>query len=91
MEEKRPLRRQPEDHNFARSHGRRLPVGHTGGDQGVVFLPPRIPNPLKTNWQRHVLASSGYLELGMFDSAAVVLEESAPEDKNRNGGARRTR
>jgi lipopolysaccharide biosynthesis regulator YciM len=39
---------------------------------------------LKTDWQRHVLASSGYLELGMFDDAALVLEEIAPEDKNRN-------
>jgi lipopolysaccharide biosynthesis regulator YciM len=39
---------------------------------------------LKTDWQRHVLASSGYLELGMFDTAALVLEEIAPEDKNRN-------
>jgi lipopolysaccharide biosynthesis regulator YciM len=38
---------------------------------------------LKTDWQRHVLASSGYLELGMFDDAAMVLEEIAPEDKNR--------
>jgi lipopolysaccharide biosynthesis regulator YciM len=38
---------------------------------------------LKSDWQRHVLASSGYLELGMFDSAAQVLEEIAPEDKNR--------
>jgi lipopolysaccharide biosynthesis regulator YciM len=35
---------------------------------------------LKTDW----LASSGYLELGMFDDAALVLEEIAPEDKNRN-------
>jgi Flp pilus assembly protein TadD len=26
----------------------------------------------------------GYLELGMFDDAAMVLEEIAPEDKNRN-------
>ena len=34
--------------------------------------------------QRHVLASSGYLELGMFDDAALVLEEIAPEDKTRN-------
>ena len=33
---------------------------------------------------RHVLASSGYVELGMFDDAAMVLEEIAPEDKNRN-------
>ena len=39
---------------------------------------------MKTDWQRHVLASSGYLELGMFDDAALVLEEIAPEDKNRN-------
>jgi Flp pilus assembly protein TadD len=38
---------------------------------------------LKTDWQRHVLASSGYLELGMFDDAAIVLEEIAPEDKTR--------
>ena len=38
---------------------------------------------MKTDWQRHVLASSGYLELGMFDAAALVLEEIAPEDKNR--------
>jgi Flp pilus assembly protein TadD len=39
---------------------------------------------VKTDWQRHVLASSGYLELGMFDDAALVLEEIAPEDKTRN-------
>jgi hypothetical protein len=39
---------------------------------------------LKTDWQRHVVASSGYLELGMFDDAAMVLEEIAPEDKTRN-------
>jgi Flp pilus assembly protein TadD len=38
---------------------------------------------MKSDWQRHVLASSGYRELGMFDSAAQVLEEIAPEDKNR--------
>jgi Flp pilus assembly protein TadD len=38
---------------------------------------------LKADWQRHVLASSGYLELGMFDAAALVLEEIAPEDENR--------
>jgi len=52
--------------------------------KAVLFLPPRVSNPLKTDWQRHVLASSGYLELGMFDAAALVLEEIAPEDKNRN-------
>ena len=39
---------------------------------------------MRTEWQRHVLASSGYLELGMFDAAALVLEEIAPEDKTRN-------
>jgi hypothetical protein len=39
---------------------------------------------LKSDWQRHVLASSGYLELGMFDDAAMVLEEMAPEDTTRN-------
>ena len=31
-----------------------------------------------------MLACSGYVELGMFDAAALVLEEIAPEDKNRN-------
>ena len=41
-------------------------------------------NPWRSDWQRHVLASSGYLELGMFDAAALVLEEIAPEDKTRN-------
>jgi hypothetical protein len=39
---------------------------------------------LKSDWQRHVLASSDYLELGMFDPAALALEDIAPEDKNRN-------
>ena len=28
---------------------------------------------MKTDWQRRVLASSGYLELGMFAEAAQVL------------------
>ena len=41
-------------------------------------------NPLKPDWQRHVLPSSRYLALGMFDEAALVLEEIAPEDKSRN-------
>ena len=41
------------------------------------------PDPLRTDWQRHVLASSGYLELGMFDDAALALEEIEPEDKTR--------
>jgi hypothetical protein len=38
---------------------------------------------LKTDWQRHVIASSGYLKLGMFDDAALALEEIEPEDKTR--------
>jgi Flp pilus assembly protein TadD len=38
---------------------------------------------LKADWQRHVLASSGYLELGMLDDAALALEEIEPKDKTR--------
>ena len=34
--------------------------------------------------QRHVLASTGYVELGMLDATALVLEEIEPQDKNRN-------
>ena len=47
-------------------------------------MPEPFSDPLKADWQRHVLASSGYLELGMPDDAALVPEEIAPEDKNRN-------
>jgi tetratricopeptide (TPR) repeat protein len=68
----------------ARSTLARLPAGSLGSHEGALFLPPRGSNPLKSDWQRHVLASSGYLELGMFDDAATVLEEIAPEDKTRN-------
>jgi hypothetical protein len=39
---------------------------------------------LKTSWQKHFLASSGYRELGMLDDAANALEEIEPEDKTRN-------
>jgi Flp pilus assembly protein TadD len=39
---------------------------------------------MKSDWQKHVLASSGYVELGMLDDAALALEEIAPEDKHRN-------
>ena len=83
------MRRQPDDHHFwslimlAVTAGG-LSAGRLGGHKGSLFLPPRGSNPLKTDWQRHVLASSGYLELGMFDDAALVLEEIAPEDKSRN-------
>jgi Flp pilus assembly protein TadD len=38
---------------------------------------------MKFDWQKHVLASSGYVELGMLDDAALALEEIAPEDKTR--------
>jgi hypothetical protein len=54
------------------------------GCKGALFTASRGSNPLKADWQTHVLASSGYLELGMFDAAALVLEEIAPEDKTRN-------
>jgi lipopolysaccharide biosynthesis regulator YciM len=88
MEQKRSLRRQPDDHNFgsldALRHGRRLPAGHMGGCKGALFTASRGSNPLKADWRTHVLASSGYLELGMFDAAALMLEEIAPEDKDRN-------
>ena len=83
----RPLRRQPEDHHFWSLIAlavRRLSAGRLGSHEGALFLPPSVSNPLKTDWQRHVLASGGYLELGMFDDAAMVLEEIAPEDKTRN-------
>ena len=39
---------------------------------------------MKPDWQRHVLASSGYLELGMFNEAAQVLEEIESKEKTRN-------
>jgi hypothetical protein len=49
--------------------------------KGSPFLAPGVSNSLKSDWQRHVPASSGYVELGMFDDAALVLEEIAPQDK----------
>ena len=39
---------------------------------------------MKASWQKQVLASSGYRELGMFEDAAHALEEIEPEDKTRN-------
>jgi Flp pilus assembly protein TadD len=43
-----------------------------------------VGNPaVKSNWQRHVLAATGYRELGMFDEAARVIEEVDAEDKGR--------
>ena len=38
---------------------------------------------MKSNWQRHVLAATGYRELGMFDEAARAIEEVDAEDKGR--------
>jgi len=55
-----------------------------GGNEDDFTLSSTASPPLKSSWQRHVLASSGYLELGMFDDAALVLEEIEPEDKTRN-------
>ena len=64
--------------------GRRFSAGDLGSLKGTHFLPSRLSDSLKPDWQRHVLASSGYLELGMFDEAAQVLEEIEPEEKTRN-------
>jgi lipopolysaccharide biosynthesis regulator YciM len=54
-----------------------------GSNEGALLKPSRASNPLKSDWQRHVLACSGYLELGMFDDAALALEEIEPKDKTR--------
>jgi Flp pilus assembly protein TadD len=41
-------------------------------------------NPaVKSSWQRHVLAATGYYELGMFDEAELALEEIDAEDRAR--------
>ena len=39
---------------------------------------------MKASWQKQVLASIGYRELGMFEDAAHALEEIEPEEKTRN-------
>jgi Flp pilus assembly protein TadD len=39
---------------------------------------------MKGQWQKQVLASSGYLELGMVDDAERALQEIEAEDKSRN-------
>jgi hypothetical protein len=79
MEEKRELRRQPDDQYF----GSLMMLAITAGafllvvwmaTKALFFLSSRGSDPLKTAWQRHVLAYSGYVELGMFDSAALALE-----------------
>ena len=50
----------------------------------TLRFPSRVTNSLSGDWQIHVLVSSGYLELGMFDDAALILEEINPEDKTRS-------
>ena len=60
-----------------------FPAGRLGSHKGALRLPSRVSNALSGDWQRHVLASSGYLELGMLDDAALALEEIEPEDKTR--------
>jgi len=74
------LRRQADDPSILVAHDARsdcggIPAGRLGSHKGAFRLSPRISNPLKAEWQRHVLACSGYVELGMFDAAALVLEE----------------
>ena len=76
--------------------GDRLPIIVSARSAGAPFLlitsvakrlgffSPKFAHSLKTDWQSHVLASSGYLELGMFDDAALALEEITPENKTRN-------
>jgi tetratricopeptide (TPR) repeat protein len=64
--------------------GLRVSAGDLDGHKDHLLLPPGGSNSLKSDWQSHVLASSGYVELGMLDDAAMVLEEIAPEDKTRN-------
>jgi hypothetical protein len=72
VEKRRPLRRQNDDHHF-----RSLLMLAFG-------FPARVFYPLKAGWQKQMLASSGYCELGMFEDAAQALEEIEPEDKTRN-------
>jgi Flp pilus assembly protein TadD len=52
--------------------------------KALLVFPSRVSHPLKASWQKQVLASSGYRELGMFEDAAHALEEIEPEDKTRN-------
>ena len=65
----------PRKDDCLRRDGWRFPASRLGGHQSAVRLSPRVSNSLKADWQRHV-ASSGYLELGMLEDAALALEES---------------
>ena len=44
---------------------------------------PYFSNVLNASWQRKIVASSGYLELGMLEEAARALSEVEPEDSGR--------
>jgi hypothetical protein len=60
LEEKRPLRRQPEDHHSGRALcwlSRPALSCWLGGHEGALCLSPRVFNPLKADRQRHVLAA----------------------------------
>jgi Flp pilus assembly protein TadD, contains TPR repeats len=46
--------------------------------QSALFVFPPV---FKNEWERHVLASKGYLELGMFGDAVQALEQISAEDK----------
>jgi hypothetical protein len=82
MVEKCPLQRQSEDHHFwslimlAVTAAAFLLV--VWAATKALFVFSKRLHSIEDGWQRHVLASSGYLELGMFDAAALVLEEIAP-------------
>jgi len=52
--------------------------------EGAFGFPSRVSHPFKASWQKQVLASIGYRELGMFEDAARALEEIDPEEKTRN-------
>jgi len=65
-------------------NGWRFPADDVDCHKSAFCLPPRVSPPLKASWQRLVLASNGYRELGMFQDAAQALEEIEPEDKARN-------
>jgi Flp pilus assembly protein TadD len=77
VEERRQLRRQPDDYHFG---SLMMLAAMVSAFLLVAWVATKA---LKGDWQRHVLASSGYLELGMLDDAALALEEIEPEDKTR--------
>jgi hypothetical protein len=47
--------------------------------EGAFGFPSRVSHPLKASWQKQVLASIGYRDLGMFEDAAHALEEIEPD------------